>query len=73
MKTLIRISFLVACSVWIAVAWKAYRQHHQPPPVVKVELLPYDSTVPAWDGSYPVLAIVPKLPAQAKQNSPVPS
>ncbi len=58
MKTLIRISFLVACRVWIAVAWKAYRQHHQPPPVV--ELLPYDSTVPAWDGAYPVLAIVPR-------------
>jgi len=57
MKTLIRIGFVIACSVWIAVAWKTYRQQHRPPPVVKVELMPFDETIPAWDGSYPVLAI----------------
>lgn len=66
MKVLIRIGFVVACSVWIAVAWKTYRQQHQPPAVIKAELLPYDSTVPTWDGSYPVLAIAPQASGQTQ-------
>jgi len=62
-RRVIPVGLVLAVCIWLAVARNTYWIPRHPRPQPKPELLPVETTAPAWDGSYPVLAITLEVPS----------